>query len=123
MPDFSHLRLKRLIAFSKDSSSLTWTRGTNFHPLLRGFGRPAMLPRGPGCVNEMLCAQRLSFLSPRSRGPGRIVPRASQTRRRRDSFLNLSFLGVPAEAGGGRQGSRGLEYAWSQVVLRKRFSR
>ena len=25
---------KRRIAFSKDSSSLTWTRGTNIHPLL-----------------------------------------------------------------------------------------
>src|SRR6185436_3229464 len=53
MPDFSHFLLKRRMAFSKDSSSLTWTRGTDTHPLTREIQRSAILEKGaPGCQRD-----------------------------------------------------------------------
>src|SRR5262245_27293393 len=55
MPDFSHFLLKRRMAFSKDSSSLTWTRGTDTHPLTREFQRAVNLREpSPECQRERL---------------------------------------------------------------------
>src|SRR5215470_519104 len=71
MPDFSHFLLKRRMAFSKDSSSLTWTRGTNTHPLHHPLRNGRNILTGRSVGDRRL---RLAVRTPRPPGAGGLSP-------------------------------------------------
>src|SRR5437867_4568527 len=105
MPDFSHLRLKRRIAFSKDSSSFTWTRGTNVPPLLSGLEPIHDLTHGTESC-QLKCLGRKDLASFPRPERASLLSGLAPKRRRRSTPSAILFLGSRRRKGAVRKPRR-----------------